>query len=351
MKKRILILGLVILSVLLVWIGVHVSDSKGKKGSEKELNKIYSEILCIGCAGRKTIDHAPDCPIAEDLKAKVKPLVKKFDKDEIVYNFNKNNIAFIHQLPAEVIRNLNCPCACNEKVWVCLAGETECPVIETVTQDIRKLKEQGESDGKIVKLLESNEYQQGYSLIIESAIKRAHQMRSYDISDIPDFVLDNGICSCECTESIRTCIEKMPWCNRIKSTLSTVRIYLYVMKLSPEDTVSAMYAPCSKICAKKTGGEYLGKNCYSCQRPVLDKAYYGELHGKERAFCCQSCYTMSTPLPLAILNNVECKVCPCGKLLRDCNGKHCPMLSVEKMLIKTWLLQDMTQDEIIKKLK
>ncbi len=350
MKKRILVL--VILSVLLVWIGVHVSESKAKKGSEKELNEIYSKILCIGCAGEKTIDHTPECRISKDLKARVKILVKEgFDKEEIIYNFNKNNIAFIHQLPAEVISNLNCPCACNEKVWVCLAGETQCPIIEILTQDIRNLKQQGESDDKIVKLLKSNKYQQGYSLIIESAIKQAHQMQSYDISDIPDFVLDNGICSCECTEPIRICIEKMPWCNRIRSMISVAKIYLYMMRLSPEDAVSGMYAPCSKMCAKKIEGEYLEKNCYICQRPVLDKAYYGKLDGKKRAFCCKSCYTMSTPLPRAILNNVECKICACRKLLRDCKEEHCPLLSVEKSLIKAWLLQGMTKDEIIKKLK
>ncbi|MFQ5867326.1 MAG: hypothetical protein ACE5IT_04945 [bacterium] len=346
MKKRILVL--VILNVLLLWTGVYASESK----SEKELDEIYSKILCIGCSGRKTIDHSPDCPIAKDLRARARFLFKKdFDKGAIVYNFNRNNIAFIHQLPAEVIRNLNCPCACNEKVWVCLAGENDCPIKETIAKDIRKLKEQGESDGKIVKLLKSNKYQQRYSLIIESAIKMAHQMRSYDTSDIPDFVLDNGTCGCECTESIRTCIEKMPWCKRIGSMISTAKIYLYKMKLSPEDAVSAMYAPCSKICAKKMGGKYLGKNCYICSRPILDKAYYGKLDGKKRAFCCKSCYVMETPLPRAILNNVECKVCSCRKLLRDCKEEHCPLLSGEKTLIKTWLLQNMTKDKIIKKLK
>lgn len=347
MKKRILVL--VILNVFLFWTVVYGFELK----TEEKLNEIYSKILCVGCGGRKTIDHSKDCPIAEDLRTKVKSLLEKgFDKDEIIYNFNGKNIAFIYQLPAEVIRNLNCPCACDEKVWVCVGGETDCPVVETLTQDIRKLKEQGEPDGKIVKLLKSNQYQERYSLIIETAVKVTHRLQGYDISDIPDFVLDNAICSCECTESLRTCIEKMPWCKRIKLMISAASVYLHIMKLNPEDVVSAMYAPCAKECAKRMEGEYLGKNCYACQRPVLDKAYYGEIDGKEEVFCCRSCYVMETPLPQAILDNVECKLCPCGKLLSDCNREHyCPLLPAQEKLIKAWLMQNMTEDEVIMKLK
>ena len=322
--------------------------------AEEELNEIYSKILCVGCGEKKFIDHSEDCPVAQDLRNRVRSLVEKgFDKETIVWNFNGGNIAFIYQLPAEVIRELSCPCACNEKVWVCLASENRysCPVIETVVKDIRELKEQGKSNGKIIKVLKSRRYQEKYSLIIEAAIKIAHQLRSYDISDIPDFVLDNAKCSCECTESIRTCIEKMPWCKRIGSTISMAKLYLHVMKLSPQDVVFAMHAPCGKMCGKRIEGKYLGENCSICQRPVLDKAYYIEGDGKKEVFCCQSCYEMGTPLPQAILDNVLCKVCPCKKTLRECNKMYCPLLSVEKRLIKTWLLQGMTQDEVIRKLK
>jgi cytochrome c-type biogenesis protein CcmH/NrfF len=346
MKKTILVL--VILNILLFASEAYTSELK----VEEELKDIYSKILCIGCAGKKTIDHSEDCPIAKDLRAKAKVLLEEgFNKERIVYNFNRRNIAFIYQLPQEVIRNLNCPCACREKVWVCIAGETDCPVIETLTQDIRKLKEQGESNSKIVELLKSNRYQNRYGLVIKSAINRAKRLQTYDTTGIPDFVLDNAICSCECTESLRSCIEKMPWCKRIESMISTAKIYLYAMKLEPEDVVSAMYAPCAKVCAKRMEGEYLGKNCSVCQRPVLDKAYYGEVDGKEEVFCCRSCYELGLPLPSAILNNIECKVCPCGKLLSECKDEHCPLLPTEKKLIKLWLLQDMSQDEVIMKLR
>ena len=133
--------------------------------------------------------------------------------------------------------------------------------------------------------------------------------------------------------------------------ISEATVYLYVMKLSPEDVVSGMYAPCAKICAKKTEGKYLGENCFLCQRPILDKAYYKEVDGKEEAFCCQSCSAMITSLPQAILDNVECKVCPCKKTLGECKEGRCRFLSAEKKLIKIWLLQGMTEDEVIKKLK
>lgn len=350
MKKIISIL--LIMSVLLTWTGVHLSGLGAERGLEKELEEIYSEILCIGCGGKKTIDHSNDCPVAKDLRAKVRFLVKEgFDKETIVWNFNGNNIAFIYQLPAELIRNLDCPCACSEKVWVCLGSENDCPVIGAITEDIRKFKEQGKSEERTVGLLKSPEYQEKYSLVIESAIKEAYQMRSYDISDIPDFVLDNGKCSCECTESLRTCIERMPWCKRIDTMIYMAKIYLYVMKLEPEDVVSAMYTPCAKVCAKRMEGEYLGKNCSVCQRPILDRAYYKEVDGKEEVFCCRSCYELGSPLPQAVLNNVECKICPCKKVLSRCREEICPLLSVEKRLIKIWLLQDMRVDEIIRKLR
>jgi cytochrome c-type biogenesis protein CcmH/NrfF len=363
MKKRILVL--VILNVLLFWTGVYASDLKTKESEIKELNEIhpvrenslngvYSKVLCVGCEGRKTIDHSKKCPRAKDLRAKVKSLVEKgFDKEKIVYNFNGENIAFIYQLPAKVIRNLNCACACGEKIWVCLASENSysCPVIKTITQDIRKLKKQGRTDAEIVKLLKNSEYQQKYNLIIESAIKMAHQIQSYDISNIPDIVLENAKCTCACTESLSTCLEKMPWCKRISILITRAKVYLNIIGLSPEDTAKSIYAPCANLCAKRTGGRYLGKNCYACQRPVIDKAYYGEIDGKKVVFCCRSCYKMETPLPQTILDNVECKVCPCKKLLSECNSKHCPLIILEKGLIKTWLLQNMTQDEVIMKLK
>lgn len=346
MKERILVL--LMLGVLLSWTTTHASES----GSEKELDEVYSEILCVGCGGKKTIDHSRDCLIARDLRAKTRSLVEKgFDKDEIIYNFNQGNIAFIHQLPATAIRNLDCPCACKEKIWVCLAGENECPVIESVVGDIRRLKEQGESADRIIELLKSNEYQERYLLIIEASINMAHQMQDYYISDLPDFVLDNTICTCECTEALRTCIEKMPWCKRINLMISESRIYLYIMKLSPQDVVSAIYAPCAKICAKKTGGKYSGKNCFVCQRPVTDMAYYREVDGKEEVFCCRSCYEMGSPLPQDILDKVECKICSCRVALSKCKEEYCPLISVEKKLIKSWLLQGMTQDEVIMKLR
>jgi hypothetical protein len=350
MKRGILVL--VILSILLFWTGISASELRTKESLEKKLNEIYSEVFCVGCERRKTIDHNEDCPIARELRTKVRLLVEKgFDKETIVWNFNGRNIAFIYQLPAEVIRNVNCPCACDEKVWVCLGGENDCPVIEILTKDIKKLKDQGVTGSEIIKTLENSPYQEKYNAIIASAIKNTSAMESYDVSNIPDFILDNAICSCECTETLRTCIEKMPWCKRIGSMISEAALYLYVMKLSPEDVVSGMYAPCAKICAKKTEGEYLGENCFLCQRPILDKAYYKEVNGKEEVFCCESCPAMITPLPQAILDNVECKVCPCDKTLGECNEGHCPFLSAEKKLIKIWLLEGMTEDEVIRKLK
>lgn len=343
----------VIINIFLLWTSAYGYGVEPK--SDKELNKIYSEILCIGCEGRKTIDHSEDCVVANNLRKRARFLFNQgFDKDKIISEFNADNIAFIYQLPQEVIKNLNCPCACREKVWVCLASENvySCPVIEAVVEDIRELKKKFKSKTKIIKTIQTDKNQQKYKLMIKSAIKVLTQTQSYDISDLPDIILDKARCTCECTETLRTCIEKMPWCGRVTHLISEAQVYLNIIGLSPEDVAKSIYAPCAKLCGKRMGGEYLGKNCFSCLRPVMDKAYYAKKDGKKRIFCCKSCAQADQPISEYILENVFCKVCPCKELLSECEKRHiCLLIVAQKLLIKTWLLQGMSEDEIIAKFR
>lgn len=337
--------------------GLYVSAEDDKASySENELNEIYSQILCIKCGmGHVTIDVC-QCVMALELRTKVKERLEQgFSPEEVIWNFNGDNIAFMYQLPERVIREVDCPCACGETLEVCIGelrgfvterGKTQgCPVIYEIIKDIRRWQKSGYSDEQIIDKLKNSEQQTKYEMLISTAIETMKSTKSYDLSMLPDAILDDSECYCACTEGLRTCIEEMPWCDRIEGMIRRVALYLR-MGLSSEEAAASMYSPCGKICAKNTTGTYLGINCDGCQRPIRDKAYYAAVNGEDRAYCCESCYQMDQELPDAILDNVKCEVCPCETTLRNCK---CANVAVQRMLIKTWLMEGKTSEEIIER--
>jgi hypothetical protein len=203
-------------------------------------------------------------------------------------------------------------------------------------------------EAKIIEQLNSSKYQTKYAQIIKDDIEKYHAIKAYVdilsyVENLPDALLDDSECPCACTESLRTCIQEMPWCERIPLMLRHYGMYIR-MGLTTEEAAAAMPAPCGKTCAKNVEGAYLGINGDLCTRPIRDKAYYRTLNGKKMVFCCESCYAMEEELPDEILDNVICKLCDSGLTLRE---DECLGSAMQKALIKTWLLAGKTPEWII----
>lgn len=333
-----------------------INSGEAKKYSERELKDIYSQMYCTGCGEKsKMVLDKHNCGKAKELRTLAeKRLEEGHSEKDVIWNFNGDNIAFMYDLPRLVIRKLRCSCACEETIEVCI-GELRgiekapgCPVIDEIMADISMLNEVEISDTKIVEQLESSEYQTKYAKIIKADIEKYRAVEAYadilaQVENLPDALLDDSKCPCACTESLRTCIKGMPWCERISLMLRHYKAYIQ-MGLTTEEAAAAMPAPCGKTCAKDVEGDYLGINGDFCARPIRDQAYYYTLNGKKRVFCCESCYVMVAELPDKILDNVTCKLCGSGLTLRQ---DQCPASELQRALIKTWLLEGKTPEWII----
>ncbi|MFQ6040374.1 MAG: hypothetical protein ACE5PV_05915, partial [Candidatus Poribacteria bacterium] len=221
-------------------------------------------------------------------------------------------------------------------------------VIDEIMSDIHDLDESGITESEIISQLKRSEYQVKYGKMIADGIRKFQSIKAYvdilaQVENLPDALLDDSECSCACTESLRTCIQEMPWCERIPLMLHLYERYLQI-GLTTEEAAAAMPAPCGKTCAKNVEGAYLGINGDLCTRPIRDKAYYRTLNGKKMVFCCESCYAMEEDLPDEILDNVMCKACDLGLTLRE---DKCPLSESQKTLIKTWLFEGKTPEWII----
>lgn len=356
------------LTVAGLFLLTEISSTAARRPtSEAQLNAIYSKILCIKCGCKVTIDVcqwntcrlAPQdiCPKAEEARTLVKERLEEgATPDEVIWNFNAGNVAFMFRLPQQVIREGRCPCACGETIEVCigelrpLRGIPGCPVIREIMGDIRKLSREGDSDGEILDRLEGREFRERYEQTISARVEALRSESAYAeileaASFLPEAILDDVECTCACTESLRTCIERMPWCERIRSIISD-SFFLMGMGLTPEETAASIVAPCGKTCAKEVSGKYLGINGERCGRPIRDRAYYAVINGERKTFCCESCYKMGVKLPDEILDNVKCQVCDSGLTLRNAECRHIPR---QKMLIRIWLMQGKTPEEIIRR--
>ncbi|MFQ6116167.1 MAG: hypothetical protein ACE5NG_19060, partial [bacterium] len=209
------------------------------------------------------------------LRALVKERLEQgFPPKKVIWNFNGDNVAFIHQLPTTVIRKVRCPCACGETLEVCIAElrplvnatgtpiTRGCPVIDEIMKDIKKLRNSGHNNSAIITQLQDRPHREKYKTIVSSAIKSQNSSnRSVKfLTDLPDALLDNIVCPCSCTETLRTCLLEMPWCERTEVTIQRVSVLMGI-GLSVEEAASSVYAPCGKVCAKNTVGTYLGINC------------------------------------------------------------------------------------------
>ncbi len=358
LAKKVILPALVIFGLTFL---LPIKSAYSKKYSKDELRAVYSQILCIKCGCKQTIDVC-QCPMAPELRAKVKERLEQgFSPKEVIWNFNGDNIAFIHKLPQRVIRALDCPCACGETVEVCI-GEMRayltpdgkstqgCPIIEDIMADIRGLATEAKSDQETIDTIIGSELQTKYKFKNYVAIQKyeeqpKHQRLLKAAATLPDAILDDSECGCACTESLRTCLEQMPWCERIAGLMHAATLY-QKMGLTTEEAAASLYAPCGKMCGKITTGTYLGINCASCSRPIRDKAYTAVVNGVEKKYCCESCYRMETELPDEILDNVICQVCDSGLTLRE---DICPSVNMQKMLIKTWLMEGKTPQQIIER--
>ncbi len=78
-----------------------------------------------------------NCEMAKELRALAKARLEEgHSVKDVIWNFNGDNIAFIHALPLSVIRQSRCPCACKETIEICISelrGNKKfpgCPVID-----------------------------------------------------------------------------------------------------------------------------------------------------------------------------------------------------------------------------
>jgi len=343
-------------------IFIHSGEAKKPKVvrneaiTKKELKSIYSQMYCTKCGDKseRTLNKH-NCEMAKELRTLAKARLEEgHSVRDVIWNFNGDNIAFIYDLPQGVIRQGRCPCACDETIEICIAelrGDEKvpkCPVIDEIMADIHDLNESGLNELEIINQLKESEYQIKYAKMIAAGIQKFQSIKAYadilaQIDNLPDALLDDSECPCACTESLRTCIQEMPWCERIPLILRHYEVYIQ-MGLTTEEAAAAMPAPCGKTCAKNVDGAYLGINGDLCTRPIRDKAYYRTLNGKKMVFCCESCYAMEEELPDEILDNVVCKTCDFGLTLRE---DKCPLSEAQKMLIKSWLLEGKTTEWII----
>ena len=325
-----------------------------QKYTDQELGEIYSQVLCTKCGPKRDLD-SHQCPMADEKRALVKARLEEgHTPEEVIRNFNGDNIAFMFNLPLKVIRETKCPCACAETLEICI-GELRgpgsdipgCPVIDDIMVDIRTLQRDGKTDEQIIAGLQSEVLQSKYRMIIDRMIYLYQLVPEYaaikeEAQELPKALLD-AECSCSCTEPLGVCVEQMPWCERVIMTLHHYPRY-QKMGLTVEEIADATPAPCGKTCAKNVTGKYLGINGAACSRPVRDAAYYRTVDGEEVVFCCESCATMTSELPDEILDNVTCKLCGSNLPLRD---DQCAESNVQRMLIKTWLQQGKTSEWII----
>jgi hypothetical protein len=118
--------------------------------TKKELKSVYSQMYCTKCGNKsERVLDKHNCEMAKELRALAKARSEEgHSVKDVIWNFNGDNIVFIHALPLSVIRQSRCPCACKETIEICISelrGNKKfpgCPVVDEIMTDIRKLSKE-----------------------------------------------------------------------------------------------------------------------------------------------------------------------------------------------------------------